>query len=82
MVVNLDPESTSLELVSTLYQMLQTRYKVLAKSHVHSSATDVTEKYRNIFIEADNYGNREEYQVALTVVWKKGKQAFGHIWSS
>nr|KAG5714662.1 hypothetical protein BaRGS_000150 [Batillaria attramentaria] len=71
LVVSVDPDTVPLSLLILLSQ-LSDQYRVLTSAFVHSSATDAPERLRNFLQNGTQTGPRSNYQIALSIVWKKG----------
>ncbi|KAK7507652.1 hypothetical protein BaRGS_00001587 [Batillaria attramentaria] len=70
LVVSVDPDTVPLSLLILLSQ-LSDQYRVLTSAFVHSSATDAPERLRNFLRNGTQTGPRSNYQIALSIVWKK-----------
>ena len=79
LVVSASPANPPLSLL-VLADQLADQYRLLASSHVHSSASTDTSRLfayiapqlRRAFSTRSAVSNRAEYQLVLTVIWKQG----------
>lgn len=70
-MISADPSSVPLSLLVLLKQ-LSSQCKVLTSTFVHSSATDTPDKLRSFLQAGAKVEARSSYQLAITIVWKKG----------
>lgn len=71
LVVSADPDSPPLSLL-VLYKVASEMFKVFATSYVHSSVVGMPQNLREVF-QNGGCTNRDENEVAFTLLWKKSK---------
>lgn len=70
LVVSVDPDTVPLSLLVLLSQ-LSSQYHILTTTYVHSSATTTPDRLRNFLQNGAHTSPRSNFQIALSVVWKK-----------
>ncbi len=75
-MINAHPSYPPLSLI-VLYNMLSDKYRVLPACHSHSSVSKlgVSSQLKQAFGNQEIDRNRNGYQVALTLIWKDGKNS-------
>ena len=78
-MISADPSSVPLSLL-VLVKQLSSQCQVLTNTFVHSSATDTPEKLRSFLQNGEQFKARSSYQLAITIVWKKGRIRESRKW--
>ena len=71
LVISANPDNFPLSIL-VLKELLCQHYTVMSACHVHSSASNVSTKQRNILGSGDTSKSRDNCQLAITLIWKKG----------